>query len=103
MGSPSLPLLYADKENPLVFPTFDEMNDEMFDWYEGEKEQVMDFEEHYTNVEILAAAVKPPSPVRQIPSPPELISLLTGSRDCLFFLLPLIFQAAKSRNGNLCV
>ena len=33
----SLPLLYADKENPLVFPTFDEMNDEMFDWYEGEK------------------------------------------------------------------
>ena len=58
----------------------------MFDWYEGEKEQVMDFEEHYTEVEILAAAVKPPYPVRQIPSPPELISLLTGSRDRLFFV-----------------
>ena len=46
----------------------------------------MDFEEHYTEVEILAAAVKPPSPVRQITSLPELISLLTGSRDRLFFV-----------------
>ena len=40
----SLSLFYAHKENPLVFPTVDEMNDEIFDWYEGEKEQVMDFE-----------------------------------------------------------
>ena len=61
------------------------MNDEMSDWYKGKKEQVMDFKEHYTEVEILAAAIKPPSPVRKIPSPPELISLLTGSRDRLFF------------------
>ena len=27
----SLPLFYVDKENPLVFPTVDEMNDKMFD------------------------------------------------------------------------
>ena len=39
----SLSLFYADKENSLVFPTVDEMNDKIFDCYEGEKELVMDF------------------------------------------------------------
>ena len=82
----NLAMYYDTDRNPVVFPTVNEMNDSMFDWYEGEREEVMNFEEQYTEVEVLAAAIKPSPNTRSIPIPTELNSLLVASRDKLFFV-----------------
>ena len=84
----SLFLQLHPAQSPIVFPTVAELNDELIEWRNGEKEALLEYD---TSVETITSfAAKPTLHTRIIPSLTELNALLTRSQDRLFFLsLPL--------------
>ena len=62
-----------------------QMNNEMFDWQEGKREEVMSREDSIDVIQTFASK-PPPAPECKIPTLPELNALLVMSNDKLFFL-----------------